>query len=127
MRAMPLYWTVDSKDRLVTTVADGLVTRAEVENYIDTMNGAGTQSYRKLFDGSRGETEMTAEDMLAIGVMIRARHAGGGEHGALAIVIPADKADLVSRVLGILATANRPMRIFSAIEPARRWIESLPK
>ncbi len=123
---MPLHWTVDSKERLVITIADGHVTREDVDRYIQAMNGAGTQPYRKLFDGSRGETDMTPEDMLGIGVLLRERHATG-KPGPLAVVIPPDKADLVSRVLGILATADRPMRVFSEVEPARRWIESLPK
>ena len=63
----------------------------------------GPLAYRKLFDASRGETKMTSEDMLAIGVQIRARHATGGKPGPLAVVVPPDKAALVSRVLGILA------------------------
>lgn len=127
MRAMPLHWTVDSKERLVITIADGDVTREDVDIFIQAMNGAGTLSYRKLFDGSRGETNMTPDDMLAIGVQIRARHSVGGKPGPLAVVMPPGKADLVSRVLGILATADRPMRIFAEAEPARRWIENLPK
>lgn len=126
MLGMPLHWTVDSKERLVITIAEGHVTRQDVEAYIRAMNGAGTQPYRKLFDGSRGETDMTPEDLLAIGVRLRERHAVA-TLGPLAIVIPPDKADLVSRVLGILAAADRPMRVFSDVEPARRWIDSLPR
>ncbi len=124
---MPLHWTLDSKQRLVIAIAEGDVTRAEVENYFAVMDGAGTLPYRKLFDCTRGETSMTSEDMLAIGVQIRVRHAAGVTPGALAIVVPPDKAELVSRVLGILATADRPMRVFAEIGPARRWIDSLPQ
>lgn len=125
---MPLHWTVDSKERLVITIADGDITREEAESYLTAVNGAGTHTYRKLFDGSRGETRMTSEDMLAIGAQIRGwQAAGGGKPGPLAVVVPPHKAELVSRVLGILATADRPMRIFSEAEPARRWIASQPK
>jgi len=124
---MTLHWTLDSKERLVIAIAEGDVTRAEVENYLAVMNGAGTLSYRKLFDCSHGETRMTSEDMLAIGVQIRARHAAGVRLGALAIVVPPDKTELVSRVLGILASVDRPMRVFAELGPARRWIESLPE
>ena len=124
---MPLHWTVDSKERLVIATAEGVVTRAEVENYLEVMAGAGSLSYRQLVDCSRGDTAMTAEDMLAIGVNIRTRHAAAGTLGPLAIVVPPEQSELVSRVLGILATADRPMRIFTDAEPARRWIESLPK
>lgn len=124
---MPLHWTVDSKERLVIAIAEGAVSRAEVENYITMMYGAGTLSYRKLFDCSRGDTVMTAEDMLAIGAQIRARHATVGTLGPLAIVVPPAKSELILRVLGILAAADRPMRVFSDAEPARRWIGSQPK
>lgn len=125
---MPLHWTVDSKERLVITIADGDITRDEAESYIAAVNGAGTHTYRKLFDGSRGDTRMTSEDMLALGVQIRKwQAAGGGKPGPMAVVVPPDKAELLSRVLDILATADRPMRVFSEIEPARRWIDSLPK
>ena len=124
---MPLHWTVDSKERLVITIADGDVTREEAESYITAVNGAGTHTYRKLFDGSHGETAMTPDDMLALGVQIRRWQAADGRPGPLAVVMAPDKTELVSRVLGILATADRPMRIFSEAEPARRWIQSLPK
>lgn len=124
---MPLHWIVDSRERLVIAIAEGDVTRAEIEDYFTAMNGAGALGYRKLFDCSRGETAMTADDMLAIGVRIRARQATVGTLGPLAIVVPPAKAELVSRVLGILAAADRPMRVFSQSEPARRWIEGLPK
>jgi hypothetical protein len=125
---MPLHWTIDSKERLVITTADGEITREEAESYIAAVNGAGTHTYRKLFDGSRGETRMTPEDMLALGVQIRTwQAAGDGKPGPMAVVVPQDKAELVSRLLGILAAADRPMRVFSESEPARRWIERLPK
>lgn len=125
---MPLHWTIDSRERLMTTIADGFISREEAENYIASVNGAGTHTYRKLFDGSRGDTRMTADDMLALGVQIRKlQTAGGGKSGPMAVVVPPHKAELLSRLLGILAAADRPMRVFSDAEPARRWIEGLPK
>jgi hypothetical protein len=124
---MPLHWTIDSRERLVTAVAEGDVTRVEVENYLQVLEGANAMSYRKLFDGSAGDTTMGPEDLLAIGVRIRDGHNKGGPFGPLALVLPADKTELVSRVLGILAAADRPMRVFDSVEPARRWIDGLPK
>ncbi|MBN9541045.1 MAG: hypothetical protein BGN99_08745 [Alphaproteobacteria bacterium 65-37] len=124
---MPLHWTIDSRERLVFAVADGDVTRAEVENYLQVLEGANAMSYRKLFDASAGDTSMSPEDLLAIGVRIREGHARGGPLGPLALVLPADKTELVSRVLGILAAADRPMRVFDSLEPARRWIDGLAK
>lgn len=123
---MPLHWTIDSKDRLVVAAAEGEVTREEVQTYIDALVGAKALAYRKLFDASRGETSMGPDDLMALGVVFRGFHAQGAV-GPLAVVVPDDKVELVSRVLGILAAADRPMRVFRESEPARRWIESLPK
>ncbi|MCA0250341.1 MAG: hypothetical protein LCH93_27320 [Proteobacteria bacterium] len=124
---MSLHWTIDSRDHLVVAVADGDVTRAEMEHYLRVLDGAHAMGYRKLFDASNSDTSMSADDLLAIGAQIRDRHSKGDAFGPLAIVISPDKSELVSRVLGILAAAERPMRVFESIEPARRWIESFPK
>ena len=123
---MSLHWTIDPQQRLVTAVADGDVTRAEFEAFLDAMRNAGAYSYRKLFDGLRGDTQMGPEELLALGARMRASHEEG-PIGALAAVISDDKAELVARVLGILATAKRPMRVFRQITPARRWINRLPR
>ena len=122
---MSLHWTIDRKQRLVTAVADGDVTRAEFEAFLDAIRNAGAYGYRKLFDGAHGDTQMNSEELLALGARMRASH-GEGPIGALAAVISDDKAELVARVLGILATAKRPMRIFRQVAPARRWINRLP-
>lgn len=121
---MPLYWTIDSSERLITVVADGDVTRSDAETFLDVLDG-GFVAYRKLFDGTNGETAMTGEDFMAIGARIRAGHLTGPV-GALAIVLSQDKAMMVSRVLGIMATARRSMRLFDDVEEARRWIVAQP-
>jgi hypothetical protein len=121
---MPLHWTIDSSERLLTVVADGDITRSDADAFLEVLEG-GFVAYRKLFDGTKGETSMTGEDFMAIGARIRAGHLKGPV-GALAVVLSQDKAKLVSRVLGIMATARRPMRLFEDVEEARRWIVAQP-
>ncbi len=60
---MPLHWKIDSRERLITVVAEGNVTRSDVDAYLDVLDGAGLVAYRKLFDGMHGETSMTADDL----------------------------------------------------------------
>ncbi len=122
---MPLRWTIDPHQRMLTAVAEGDVTRAEFETYLDTLDAAGAHGYRKLFDGGRGSTRMPSEDILALGVRMRAAHATG-PIGALAVVVPDDFADAVGRVLGMLAAADRPMRVFGTLGPARKWLKRVP-
>jgi hypothetical protein len=91
---------------------------------LDALVGSGALGYRKLFDGSQADTRLGALDILNIGVRMRALHGDGAPLGPLAVVIPADKYPLLSRVLGILATPRRPMRIFSEVDRARKWLDT---
>jgi len=124
---MPLHWEVDLQQRLVTVVAEGDVTRAEVEAYLDAIGQAGLYGYSKLFDGKRAATHMTSEEILALGAHMRALHGEGHPMGALAAVVPDGQLEAVSRVLGMLAAAERPMRVFRQVGPARKWLQSLPR
>ena len=40
------------------------MTRADFEEYLEVVTGAGANGYAKIFDGTRGENAMTREDML---------------------------------------------------------------
>lgn len=121
---MPVHWKIDFDARLMTVQAEGLVTRQEFEAMLDAMCGADAVGYAKLFDGRGADTAMGAANIMAIGARIKAMHDRQAPLpvGPLAIVIDGDKFGLVARVLGILATARRPMRLFDQIEPAREWI-----
>ena len=121
---MPLTWTIDPVERLVAAVADGDVTRDEVEAYLTAVGEADAYAYRKLFDGEFGETSLGPADVLALGVRMRADHRAG-PMGPLAVVLPERYANLLGHLLGMLASAKRPMRVFASAAPARRWLESV--
>ncbi|MDI1286398.1 MAG: hypothetical protein PSV46_18580 [Reyranella sp.] len=121
---MPLDWTIDSDARFVSVVAKGDVNRQEAERLLDEMASRGAMIYRKLFDAWDGDTAMGPEDLLTLGACMRAHHAQG-PMGPLALVLPDKKAEIVMPLFGILAAADRPMRIFATRSKARRWLESL--
>ena len=117
---MPLQWTIDHDSRRVVAVAEGDVTRAEFDTFLEAMDRENAMAYCKLFDGTAGATSMGIYDILATCVQIRAYH----RHpvGPLAVVVPPEMPQLVPRVLGVLATARRPMKLFQSLKPAQRWI-----
>ena len=120
---MPLHWTIDPERKLVTVRADGPVTRVEADAYLDAVENDDAISYRKLYDGRAGKLGMDREELMAIGARFRSYH-----HlpvGALAVVLADDKLEIVGRLLGILASADRPMRLFANLPAAQRWLESL--
>lgn len=122
---MSLRWTIDPERKLMTAIAEGEVTRAEFAAYLDAIEQAEAHAYRKLFDGGRGGTSMGAEEILALGVRMRSSHEASPV-GPLAVVVPESLAEPLGRVLGMLAAARRPMRVFTEVAAARKWICSLP-
>ena len=122
---MPLHWTIDSQLKLFAARAEGDITLADLNRMLDAMAGAQAHGYRKLFDGSQGDTQMSPGEFLSLGVRMRSIHATG-PMGPLAVVLPANKYYLVARALGVLAAAKRPMRIFTDPDKARQWLERRP-
>ena len=121
---MPLHWTIDSRLQLFVAACDGNIEPTEVNQMLDAIVGANGLVFRKLFDGTHGDTKMTALEILTVGVRIRDLQNADVEHGPLAIAVPDDKYMLLSRVLGILAAARRPMRVFKDADRARKWLDS---
>jgi len=120
---MSLVWSIDPEKRLMTAIAAGEVTRADVEAFFEETTAAGAAACYKLFDGSAIETTLDPEDMLALGVRMRSLYQPGSEMGPLAIVLPLHVMELAHRMVGILAVADRPMRVFIEVEAARTWLE----
>ena len=121
---MPLYWNVKSDTRFFEVICDGDIEAHEIHAMLDTLVGTRALGYRKLFDGTRGETRMSAMEIIDIGVRMRNLHKGDVELGPLAVAIPDDKYVLIGRVLGMLAAPRRPMRIFKTAKQAHRWLNS---
>jgi hypothetical protein len=128
---MTLHWFIDSRRRLVTITADGAVSRAEIDEMLDAVMGAGALAYRKLVDVTAGRSDLSEHDMLEIGARVRTLH--GNAVGAVALVLPnqslTDEASseaetLVARLIGIIASAKRPFRICKTVGSAKRWLES---
>jgi hypothetical protein len=123
---MPLYWTIDSKARLFTGVAEGDVTISDAIDLLEAMEGAKAMSYRKLFDGRDAAPSMTADELLSLCARIRTYHEQG-MMGALALVATAEQTMVFARLLGALASAERPIKVFDTPRQARNWIEDQAK
>ena len=119
---VPIHWQIDSRSRLVIVTAEGEVTRAEMEEYLEVVTGAGANGYAKIFDGRCGKGVMDTADMLALGARFRALHSQ--PHGPLAIVLPPERRDRLQPVLGMLAAAERPIRFFTSLRTAMGWIKA---
>jgi len=116
-----LYWTIDSKERVFTGSGEGDVTFADAMALLDALAGAKALSYRKLFDGRAVQSPMTGEELLALCARIRGYHEQGPV-GALAIVCTPEQTVAFARLLGALAAADRPIKLFPSLRQAHTWL-----
>jgi hypothetical protein len=119
---MPLYWTIDSKERLFTGLGEGEVTFDDAMSLLEALAGARALSYRKLFDGRAVQSMMTSEELLAVCAKIRSYH-DQARVGALAMVATPEQTETFGRLLGALASADRPMKLFGGLRAARIWLD----
>ena len=110
---------------MLTATCQGDITLRDLEDYLDAVVVAGSMPYRKLFDGTDGDSKMTDEEMMHLGARIRAYHSAG-PMGPLAIVVVTDHTHGLARLFGALAAADRPIKIFRDVRAARRWLDGQP-
>lgn len=121
---MAIDWIIDSKKKLLVVSAEGEFTFTEAWAYLVAVAGANALGYRQLLDLSQAFTQITPGEAMELGVRIRMQHSRSVA-GPIAVVMPEQQSDPVARLLGIMATAERPMRLFNELEPAQQWIDSL--
>ncbi len=89
---------------------------------LEVLAGAKALSYRKLFDGRAVLAAMDGEEILAVCAKIRSYHEKG-RIGAVAMVGTPEQTVLFARLLGALASADRPMKVFTSPRQARIWLD----
>lgn len=118
-----MHYFIDSRRRLVSVTAEGDITRADVDAYLEAVIGAKALEYRKLFDWRAGKPAMDFSELMSVMAIVRSYH--DRPHGALAVVLSEEQraSDKLARVLGVMLSARRPMRVFSTLRTAKRWLE----
>lgn len=122
---MPVQWTIEPDRDLVTVVADGEVTYSELVAMVDGLRKRDAHGYRKLYDGARSIMRMTQDEVLLLGVYMRAEHARS-PMGPMAAILPEENPEILARLLGMVALADRPFRLFARRERALKWLLALP-
>ncbi|OFW99648.1 MAG: hypothetical protein A3D94_12760 [Alphaproteobacteria bacterium RIFCSPHIGHO2_12_FULL_66_14] len=122
---MPVQWTIEPDRDLVTVVAEGEVTYSQLVAMIDGLRAGDAHGYRKLYDGARSLMRMTPEEVLMLGAHMRVEHERT-PMGPMAAILPEVDAEILARLLGMVALADRPLRIFVNRERALKWLLALP-
>jgi hypothetical protein len=81
-------------------------------------------AYAKLVDFSDCKLALSEGDMLSLSAWIKAYAGAGIRLGPLAIVVRS-KDRPMARLYEMLATADRPIRLFSNAVSARAWLDKM--
>lgn len=120
---MPIHWTISKPTKLVVAICKDAVTRQDIEDYLDAVVVADALGYRKIFDSSQARAELSDDDMMALGARIRA-YATTGSMGPLAIVTTTPESYERAHMFAALASAQRPIKIFTELHTARQWLDA---
>jgi hypothetical protein len=118
---MPLKWTIDHAQHMVTITAQGEVTLKQVEEYLDAVVVADAMPYAKLFDCTHMVTHATDDEMMELGARMRA-YAGVVKGGPLCLVAATpEMVDYTRRYIN-LAQTGRPVQICKTVAEAEAWL-----
>ena len=122
---MPLQYTIDHSERFVQVNTNGVVVLSDILTYYDALVVEGAMPYRKLFDASDVDLRLSDDDIMALGAWVSA-YAAMDPRGPIAIVAVGDETrDLMRRYMN-LGGAKRPVKLFSTVATARKWLDAQP-
>ncbi len=121
---MTLNWAISSENLLITARGAGPLSFKDVDDFHTAIAGAEVLAYRRYVDLSCSEPAMTYDEIMLLAARTRGLHQRG-QMGALAIVVGPTMFEVAKPLFGVLACANRPMRLFSGPMMAQRWIGSV--
>jgi len=123
---MPLNWTIDHDQHLVTARAEGMLSSEDIKTYLESVAAEGGMPYPKLFDISEADAALTVADLQALGRSIRQYAIDGYcPLGPLAIVVGQGQSHFQAAFFADASPTNRPLRIFRDARQAREWLIGL--
>jgi len=100
-----------------------VLTRADIDAYLDDLTAAATLSYRKIFHMNECRLALNEEDLVAIGDRIRNQEAHGSM-GKVAVVAGSDDLFAQAAEFNAKVLAERPLRIFRDMGAALIWLDA---
>lgn len=123
---MPIEYTIDHEKRLVRARVLGVITLKDIEAFTDAVVAENALTYRKLFDGTRGDGTYDDHDVMMLAARAAA-YATLAKRGPLALIPrPGHGAHLARRFVN-LGKFDGQAQIFATPEEGLKWLESQPE
>jgi hypothetical protein len=123
---MPIHVRISHHDRLVVAVAHGTISAEEFLDAVRESVDQGALHYRKIIDVAAANT---AADMAVLKqLVVMARNSPqGAQRGPLAFVVDGKRGDTVRELAAFIEEGERPMRVFTSLHEARKWLDEVFK
>ena len=123
---MPIHVRISHHDRLVVAVAHGTITAAELLDAVRESVEQGALLYRKIIDVAAANTDADMERLKQLLVLAR-NSPQAAQRGPLAFVIDGKRGDTVRELATLAEEGERPIRVFSNLHEARKWLDEIFK
>jgi hypothetical protein len=120
---MPMRWEIDHPRRFVHVVAEGPLTRQDMEEHFDALFVANAMGYTKLVDITNARPIYVDDDVMAMGARLSA-YTAKLPSGPLAVVGMANMRG-VFKLFVHLSPSDRPAKYFASEVKARAWLAAL--
>jgi hypothetical protein len=123
---MPIHVRISHHDRLVVAVAHGTISSEELLSAVREAVEQGALHYRKILDVAAANSE--ADMPLLKQLIAMARNSPqGAQRGPLAFVVDGKRGDTVRELAEFAEEGERPMRVFTNLHEARKWLDEVFK
>ena len=123
---MPVHVRISHHDRLVVAVAHGTITGEEFLNAVRESVEQGALHYRKIIDVAAANTDADMERLKQLLVLAR-NSPQAAQRGPLAFVVDRNRGDLVRELAALTEEGERPIRVFTNLHEARKWLDEIFK
>jgi hypothetical protein len=118
---MPMRWEILHAERFVHIVAEGSLTRAELEAHFDDLVVQDALGYAKLFDATKLEPVYDDDDVLMMGARLSA-YTANFDSGPLAVVGDRPEVVVAFKRFVNMSPSDRPAALFPTEAAARAWL-----
>jgi hypothetical protein len=123
---MPIHVRISHHDRLVVAVAHGTISAEEFMNAVRESVEQGALHYRKIIDVAAANTPADMERLKELLVFVR-NSPQAAERGPLAFVVDGKRGDTVRGLAAFSEEGERPVRVFTSLHEARKWLDEVYK
>jgi hypothetical protein len=122
---MPIHLDIFHPNRIVVVVARGAITSEDAIQAVREFVEKGMVHYRKIVDVSMARSDIDVEQLKELAALARS-NPQAANRGPLAFVV--DRiGNPLAHVFAEMTEAERPVKVFTSLSEARRWLDENSK